>query len=99
MQIHQVARVRGDSEVLEENSVEAVLVPQPPAMPWHTYTNANGNSIATEGGRQQRPPGLLGRCFREALHGQVKAHPPGFGECVGIFLVLWVVCLPLGQEW
>lgn len=99
MQIHQVARVRGDSEVSEENSVEAVLVPQLPAVPWHTYTNGNGNSIASEGGRQQRPPGLLGRCFREALHGQVKGHPPGFGVYTEIFLVLRVVCLHMGQEW
>uniref|UniRef100_A0A8B9ZHG4 Latent-transforming growth factor beta-binding protein 1 n=1 Tax=Anas platyrhynchos TaxID=8839 RepID=A0A8B9ZHG4_ANAPL len=94
VQIHQVARVRGDSEVSEENSVEAVLVPQPPAGPWHTYTNANGNSIATEGGRQQRPPGLLGRCFREALHGQCTNPLPGLTrleDCCGSVGLFWGV--------
>uniref|UniRef100_U3J6C1 Latent transforming growth factor beta binding protein 2 n=1 Tax=Anas platyrhynchos platyrhynchos TaxID=8840 RepID=U3J6C1_ANAPP len=95
VQIHQVARVRGDSEVSEENSVEAVLVPQPPAGPWHTYTNANGNSIATEGGRQQRPPGLLGRCFREALHGQCTNPLPGLTrleDCCGSVGLFWGLC-------
>lgn len=88
VQIHQVARVRGDTEVSEENSVEAVLVPQLAAMPWYTYTHGNGNSIAPESSRQQqRAPGLLGRCFREALHGQVRGHPSSFGACVDTFLV------------
>lgn len=85
MQIHQVARVRGDAEVSEENSVEAVLVPQLAAVPWYTYAHGNGNSIATESGQQQqRAPGLLGRCFREALHGQVRGHL----SSAGVFLVL-----------
>uniref|UniRef100_A0A8B9DJC9 Latent transforming growth factor beta binding protein 2 n=1 Tax=Anser cygnoides TaxID=8845 RepID=A0A8B9DJC9_ANSCY len=94
VQIHQVARVRGDSEVSEENSVEAVLVPQLPAVPWHTYTNGNGNSIASEGGRQQRPPGLLGRCFREALHGQCTNPLPGLTrleDCCGSVGLFWGV--------
>uniref|UniRef100_A0A8B9I450 Latent-transforming growth factor beta-binding protein 1 n=1 Tax=Anser brachyrhynchus TaxID=132585 RepID=A0A8B9I450_9AVES len=94
VQIHQVARVRGDSEVSEENSVEAVLVPQLPAVPWHAYTNGNGNSIASEGGRQQRPPGLLGRCFREALHGQCTNPLPGLTrleDCCGSVGLFWGV--------
>lgn len=75
VQIHQVARVRGDEDVSEENSVEAVLMPQLAAVPWYTYAHGNGNSIATESRQQQqRAPGLLGRCFREALHGQVRGH-------------------------
>lgn len=87
MQIHQVARVRGDTEVSEENSVEAVLVPQMAAVPWYTYAHGNGNSIATESGQQQqRAPGLLGRCFREALHGQVRVHPSSIGECVWTYV-------------
>lgn len=83
MQIHQVARVRGDAEVSEENSVEAALVPQLATMPWSSYAHRNGNSIAAESGQQQqRAPGLLGRCFREALHGQVRGHPSSIGVCV-----------------
>ncbi|KAI1237728.1 hypothetical protein IHE44_0013814 [Lamprotornis superbus] len=78
VQIHQVARVRGDAEASEENSVEAVLVPQLAAVPWYTYAHGNGNSIATESRQQQqRAPGLLGRCFREALHGQCTNPLPG----------------------
>eukprot|EP00076_Gallus_gallus_P021987 XP_015143163.2 latent-transforming growth factor beta-binding protein 2 isoform X2 [Gallus gallus] len=94
VQIHQVARVRGDSEVSEENSVEAVLVPQMAAVPWYTYSNGNGNSIATEGGQQQRPPGLLGRCFREALHGQCTNPLPGLTlleDCCGSVGLFWGV--------
>uniref|UniRef100_A0A8C9LDU8 Latent-transforming growth factor beta-binding protein 1 n=1 Tax=Pavo cristatus TaxID=9049 RepID=A0A8C9LDU8_PAVCR len=86
VQIHQVARVRGDSEVSEENSVEAVLVPQMATVPWYTYSNGNGNNIATEGGQQKRPPGLLGRCFREALHGQVRGHSSTSELCMDMFL-------------
>lgn len=93
VQIHQVARVRGDSEVSEENSVEAVLVPQMAAVPWYTYSNGNGNSIATEGGQQQRPPGLLGRCFREALHGQVRGHSSTLEVRMDMFLFLVCGCV------
>lgn len=100
VQIHQVARVRGDAEVSEENSVEAALVPQLAAMPWYTHVQGNGNSIATEGiQQQQRAPGLLGRCFREALHGQVRGHPSSAGVCVDTFLVLGCGCVGLwGRE-
>ncbi|OXB73015.1 UNVERIFIED_CONTAM: hypothetical protein H355_016444 [Colinus virginianus] len=94
VQIHQVARVRGDSEVSEENSVEAVLVPQMAAVPWYTYSNGNGNSITTEGGQQQRSPGLLGRCFREALHGQCTNPLPGLTlleDCCGSVGLFWGV--------
>lgn len=77
--------MRGDAEVSEENSVEAVLVPQLAAVPWYAYVHGNGNSIATESRQQQpRVPGLLGRCFREALHGQVRGHL----SSIGVFLVL-----------
>uniref|UniRef100_A0A663DVE4 Latent-transforming growth factor beta-binding protein 1 n=1 Tax=Aquila chrysaetos chrysaetos TaxID=223781 RepID=A0A663DVE4_AQUCH len=97
VQIHQVARVRGDTEVSEENSVEAVLVPQLAAMPWYTYTHGNGNSIATESSRQQqRAPGLLGRCFREALHGQCTNPLPGLTkleDCCGSVGLFW------GADW
>lgn len=76
--------MRGDAEASEENSVEAVLVPQLAAVPWYTYSHGNGNSIATESRQQQQgASGLLGRCFQEALHGQVRGHLQ-----VGVFLVL-----------
>ncbi|XP_064316447.1 latent-transforming growth factor beta-binding protein 2 isoform X5 [Phalacrocorax carbo] len=96
VQIHQVARVQGDTEMSEENSVEAVLVPQLAAVPWYTYTHGNGNSIATERGQQQqqRAPGLLGRCFREALHGQCTNPLPGLTkleDCCGSVGLFWGV--------
>ncbi|XP_058663182.1 latent-transforming growth factor beta-binding protein 2 isoform X3 [Ammospiza caudacuta] len=93
VQIHQVARVRGDAEASEENSVEAVLVPQLSAVPWYTYSHGNGNSIATESRQQQqRAPGLLGRCFREALHGQCTNPLPGLTkleDCCGSVGLFW----------
>ncbi|XP_037994049.1 latent-transforming growth factor beta-binding protein 2 isoform X2 [Motacilla alba alba] len=93
VQIHQVARVRGDAEASEENSVEAVLVPQLAAVPWYTYPHGNGNSIATESRQQQqRAPGLLGRCFREALHGQCTNPLPGLTkleDCCGSVGLFW----------
>ena len=92
--------MRGDAEVSEENSVEAVLVPQLAAMPWYTYAHGNGNSIATESSQQQqRAPALLGRCFREALHGQVRDHLSSVGVCIDTFLVLGYGCIGLwGRE-
>uniref|UniRef100_A0A8C9N739 Latent-transforming growth factor beta-binding protein 1 n=1 Tax=Serinus canaria TaxID=9135 RepID=A0A8C9N739_SERCA len=93
VQIHQVARVRGDAEASEENSVETVLVPQLAAVPWYTYSHGNANSIATESRRQQqRAPGLLGRCFREALHGQCTNPLPGLTkleDCCGSVGLFW----------
>ncbi|XP_068048939.1 latent-transforming growth factor beta-binding protein 2 isoform X4 [Anomalospiza imberbis] len=95
VQIHQVARVRGDAEASEENSVEAVLVPQLAAVPWYTYSHGNGNSIATESRQQQqRAPGLLGRCFREALHGQCTNPLPALTkleDCCGSVGLFWGV--------
>nr|XP_009669183.1 PREDICTED: latent-transforming growth factor beta-binding protein 2 isoform X1 [Struthio camelus australis] len=94
VQIHQVARVRGDSELSEENSVERVVVPQLAAVPWSTYTSGNGNNIGTESRQQQRPPGLMGRCFREALHGQCANPLPGLTtleDCCGSVGLFWGV--------
>ncbi|KAJ7410241.1 Latent-transforming growth factor beta-binding protein 2 [Willisornis vidua] len=93
VQIHQVARMRGDAEVSEENSVEAVLVPQLAAVPWYAYAHGNGNSIAAENSQQQqRAPGRLGRCFREALHGQCTNPLPGLTkleDCCGSVGLFW----------
>ncbi|NXH10293.1 LTBP2 protein, partial [Bucco capensis] len=95
VQIHQVARVRGDAEVSEENSVEAVLVPQLAAVPWYTYGHGNGNTIGAESSQQQqRASGLLGRCFREALHGQCTNPLPGLTkleDCCGSVGLFWGV--------
>uniref|UniRef100_A0A8C8SQE6 Latent-transforming growth factor beta-binding protein 2 n=1 Tax=Pelusios castaneus TaxID=367368 RepID=A0A8C8SQE6_9SAUR len=99
VQIHQVARVRGDSGQSEENSVEAVLVSQLPASPRYSFSNGNSNSITTESGQQQRPQELMGRCFRETLHGQCANPLPGlakFEDCCGSVGLFWGVnrCIP-----
>lgn len=74
VQIHQVARVKSDSEQSDENSVETVLIPQLPTGPQYN-DNANNsiNSVAASGKQQQRPQGLLGMCFPETVHGKVKS--------------------------
>uniref|UniRef100_A0A452HKU1 Latent transforming growth factor beta binding protein 2 n=1 Tax=Gopherus agassizii TaxID=38772 RepID=A0A452HKU1_9SAUR len=99
VQIHQVARVRGDLGQSEENSVEAVLLSQLPTGPQHSYSNGNSNSITTESGQQQRPPELMGRCFRETLHGQCANPLEGlakFEDCCGSVGLFWGVnrCIP-----
>ncbi|XP_039389695.1 latent-transforming growth factor beta-binding protein 2 isoform X6 [Mauremys reevesii] len=99
VQIHQVARVRGDLGQSAENSVEAVLLSQLPTGPQHSYSNGNSNSITTERGQQQRPPELMGRCFRETLHGQCANPLEGlakFEDCCGSVGLFWGVnrCIP-----
>uniref|UniRef100_A0A8C0JDU3 Latent-transforming growth factor beta-binding protein 1 n=1 Tax=Chelonoidis abingdonii TaxID=106734 RepID=A0A8C0JDU3_CHEAB len=99
VQIHQVARVRGDLGQSEENSVEAVLLSQLSTGPQHSYSNGNSNSITTESGQQQRPPELMGRCFRETLHGQCANPLEGlakFEDCCGSVGLFWGVnrCIP-----
>ncbi|CAM4580161.1 latent-transforming growth factor beta-binding protein 2 isoform X1 [Caretta caretta] len=99
VQIHQVARVRGDSGQSEENSVEAVLMSQLPTGLQYSYSNGNSNSITRESGQQQRPPELMGRCFRETLHGQCANPLAGlakFEDCCGSVGLFWGVnrCIP-----
>uniref|UniRef100_A0A674J4E0 Latent-transforming growth factor beta-binding protein 2 n=1 Tax=Terrapene triunguis TaxID=2587831 RepID=A0A674J4E0_9SAUR len=99
VQIHQVARVRGDSGQSEENSVEALLLSQLPTGPQYSYSNGNSNSITTESGQQQRPPELMGRCFRETLHGQCANPLAGlakFEDCCGSVGLFWGLnrCIP-----
>uniref|UniRef100_A0A8C2V721 Latent-transforming growth factor beta-binding protein 2 n=1 Tax=Chinchilla lanigera TaxID=34839 RepID=A0A8C2V721_CHILA len=77
VQIHQVARVRGEADgALEENSVETRAPPRRPAHPQHG--GWDGNSIPARSGEPpQSPPqvvsrrqGLLGRCYLNAVNGQ-----------------------------
>uniref|UniRef100_A0A8D0HNQ8 Latent-transforming growth factor beta-binding protein 1 n=1 Tax=Sphenodon punctatus TaxID=8508 RepID=A0A8D0HNQ8_SPHPU len=99
VQIHQVARVRSDSDQSEENSVEAVLRSQLLTGTHYSDSNRNGNSIATESSWEQRPQGLVGRCFLEAVHGQCTNPLAGlakFEDCCGSVGVFWGVnkCIP-----
>lgn len=82
MQVHQVARVRGEAEEApEENSVETRPSLRLPVSPGHGYWD--GNSIPTQPGEARRPlppaaprpRGLLGRCYLSAVNGQVRTHP------------------------
>lgn len=100
VQIHQVARVKSDSEQSDENSVETVLIPQLPTGPQYN-DNANNsiNSVAAGGKQQQRPQGLLGMCFPETVHGKCVDPLPGlskFEDCCGSVGAFWGVsrCIP-----
>ncbi|XP_019344239.1 latent-transforming growth factor beta-binding protein 2 isoform X6 [Alligator mississippiensis] len=94
VQIHQVARVRSDSEQSEENSVEAVPMSQLPTGTQYSYSNGNGNSITTESGQQQGPQEIMGRCFQEAINGQCANPLLGltkFEDCCGSIGLFWGV--------
>ncbi|XP_032477977.1 latent-transforming growth factor beta-binding protein 2 isoform X2 [Phocoena sinus] len=77
VQVHQVARVRGEvEEAPEENSVETRPSPWLPAGPSHGHWDSN--SIPARSGViprppppvVPRPPALLGRCYLSAVNGQ-----------------------------
>lgn len=79
VQVHQVARVRGEAEEApEENSVETRPSLRLPASPGHSHWDSN--SIATQAGEAPRPlrpaaprpQGPLGRCYLSAVNGQVR---------------------------
>uniref|UniRef100_A0ACB8G5I2 Latent-transforming growth factor beta-binding protein 2 n=1 Tax=Sphaerodactylus townsendi TaxID=933632 RepID=A0ACB8G5I2_9SAUR len=70
VQIHQVARVKSDSDQSEENSVETVLISQLPTNPQYTDNTTTSNNIAAEINQQQRPQGLVGKCYLETVHGK-----------------------------
>ncbi|KAG8514257.1 Latent-transforming growth factor beta-binding protein 2 [Galemys pyrenaicus] len=88
VQVHQVARVRGEAEAPEENSVETRPAPRRPA--GHGHGHWDSNSIPTQAGETPRPPPpvaprpreLLGRCYLSAVSGQVRTQrlpqPRGF---------------------
>ncbi|ELV09892.1 Latent-transforming growth factor beta-binding protein 2 [Tupaia chinensis] len=73
VQIHQVARVRGE---VEENSLETRPPPRLPASPGHSHLDSN--SIPARSGEPPRAPppavprlrGLLGRCYLSTVNGQ-----------------------------
>ncbi|XP_047395607.1 latent-transforming growth factor beta-binding protein 2 isoform X3 [Sciurus carolinensis] len=106
VQIHQVARVRGEADgTLEENSVEARGPPQLPSSPGHGRWDSN-SIPARSGEPPQVPPavlprlqGLLGRCYLSSVNGQC-ANPllelTVQEDCCGSVGAFWGVtsCVP-----
>ncbi|KAF6351732.1 latent transforming growth factor beta binding protein 2 [Rhinolophus ferrumequinum] len=103
VQVHQVARVRGEAEEApEENSVETRPSLHLPVSPGHGYWD--GNSIPTQPGEARRPlppaaprpRGLLGRCYLSAVNGQC-ANPllelTTQEDCCGSVGAFWGVTL------
>ncbi|TKC45008.1 hypothetical protein EI555_008228 [Monodon monoceros] len=101
VQVHQVARVRGEvEEAPEENSVETRPSPWLPASPGHGHWDSN--SIPARSGVVPRPPppvvprppALLGRCYLSAVNGQawvggrlvISANPADINECLTLGL-------------
>ncbi|EPY81363.1 latent-transforming growth factor beta-binding protein 2-like protein [Camelus ferus] len=106
VQVHQVARVRGEAEEApEENSVETRPSPRLPASPGHGHWDSN--SIPARSREAPRPPppmvprpqGLLGRCYLSAVNGQC-ANPllelTAQEDCCGSVGAFWGVtsCAP-----
>ncbi|XP_059994334.1 latent-transforming growth factor beta-binding protein 2 isoform X5 [Lagenorhynchus albirostris] len=106
VQVHQVARVRGEvEEAPEENSVETRPSPWLPASPGHGHWDSN--SIPARSGVVPRPPppvvprppALLGRCYLSAVNGQC-ANPllelTAQEDCCGSVGAFWGVtsCAP-----
>ncbi|XP_062973935.1 latent-transforming growth factor beta-binding protein 2 [Elgaria multicarinata webbii] len=103
VQIHQVARVKSDSDQSEENSVETVLISQLPTGPQYnnnaTSSSSSNNNVVTESKQQQRTQSLMGRCYPESVHG--KCADPFLGltkyeDCCGSVGAFWGVsrCIP-----
>uniref|UniRef100_A0A8D2C2J1 Latent-transforming growth factor beta-binding protein 2 n=1 Tax=Sus scrofa TaxID=9823 RepID=A0A8D2C2J1_PIG len=106
VQVHQVARVRGEAEgAPEENSVETRPSPRFPTGPGHSPWSSN--SIPTRSREAPRPPPpavprlrpLLGRCYLSAVNGQC-ANPllelTAQEDCCGSVGAFWGVtsCAP-----
>ncbi|XP_045434630.1 latent-transforming growth factor beta-binding protein 2 isoform X1 [Pipistrellus kuhlii] len=103
VQVHQVARVRGEAEQApEENSVETRPGPRLPASPGHGPWDSN--SIPARHGEAPRPlppaaprpQGLLGRCYLSSANGQC-ANPllelTTQEDCCGSVGAFWGVTL------
>nr|XP_034964450.1 latent-transforming growth factor beta-binding protein 2 [Zootoca vivipara] len=102
VQIHQVARVKSGADQSEENSVEAVLISQFPLGSHQYNDNATitiNNNIVTERHQQQRPQGLVGKCYKESVNGKCADPLPGlanYEDCCGSVGAFWGVsrCIP-----
>nr|XP_020649533.1 latent-transforming growth factor beta-binding protein 2 isoform X1 [Pogona vitticeps] len=103
VQIHQVARVKSDSDQSEENSVEAVLVPQHPTSPQYNDSessrSSSNNNIITESSQQQKLQDLEGKCYLETIHGKCAEPLLGlskYEDCCGSVGAFWGVsrCIP-----
>ncbi|XP_051833562.1 latent-transforming growth factor beta-binding protein 2 [Antechinus flavipes] len=76
VQIHQVARVRGETEPHEENSVETRPAPRLPVRPGHEQWDINTITSQTREPPQPPPPsfpkpeGLLGWCYQNSVNDQ-----------------------------
>lgn len=81
VQIHQVARVKSDSEQSEENSVESVQIPQLPVASHYNNNVTPNNNVVIESNQQQRSQGFMGKCYLESVHGKVRNN--------SVFLVLY----------
>ncbi|XP_051052294.1 latent-transforming growth factor beta-binding protein 2 isoform X3 [Phodopus roborovskii] len=106
VQIHQVARVRGEvGPALDENSVETRASRRPPAGPSHSHWSSN--SIPAQAGEGPRPPppvlarhrGLLGRCYLSTVNGQCSnplVELTSQEDCCGSVGTFWGVnsCAP-----
>ncbi|XP_043775587.1 latent-transforming growth factor beta-binding protein 2 isoform X2 [Cervus elaphus] len=106
VQIHQVARVRGEAEEApEENSVETRPSPRLPAGPGHGHWDSN--RIPARSGEPprlpppvvHRTPALLGRCYLSTLNGQCANPLPELTaqeDCCGSVGAFWGVtsCAP-----
>ncbi|XP_061467717.1 latent-transforming growth factor beta-binding protein 2 isoform X2 [Rhineura floridana] len=102
VQIHQVARVKSDSDQSEENSVETVLMSHFPLGSQfndNATITTNSNNIVTESNQQQRPQGLMGKCYLETVHGKC-ANPllglANYEDCCGSMGAFWGIsrCIP-----
>ncbi|XP_063118452.1 latent-transforming growth factor beta-binding protein 2 isoform X4 [Rattus norvegicus] len=105
VQIHQVARVRGEVDpVPEDNSVETRASHRPHGSSGHSHWASN--SIPARAGEAPRPPpvpsrhyGLLGQCYLSTVNGQC-ANPLGEltsqEDCCGSVGTFWGVtsCAP-----
>ncbi|XP_029410242.1 latent-transforming growth factor beta-binding protein 2 isoform X4 [Nannospalax galili] len=76
VQVHQVARVRGEVDTVLKNSVETRAPPRLPAGPGHSHWDSN-NIPAQAGEPPQPPPPVvprhqapLGRCYLSTINGQ-----------------------------
>nr|XP_030687585.1 latent-transforming growth factor beta-binding protein 2 isoform X5 [Globicephala melas] len=106
VQVHQVARVRGEvEEAPEENSVETRPSPWLPASPGHGHWDSNSIPARSRVVPRPpppvvpRPPALLGRCYLSAVNGQC-ANPllelTAQEDCCGSVGAFWGVtsCAP-----